>query len=49
MLYPIQILWEENVLFQVFPRHLNMNATSSGKYITPRTLTERFELGTTLS
>ena len=30
---------KKNVLFQVFPRHLNMNATLSCKYITPRTLT----------
>ena len=26
MLYPIQTLWEYNVLFQDFPYHLNVNA-----------------------
>ena len=27
MLYPIQTLWGQNVLFQEFPDHLNVNAT----------------------
>ena len=29
MLYPVQILWEWNDLFQVFPYHLNVNAILS--------------------
>ena len=27
LMYPIQTLWEYNVLFQEFPYHLNVNAT----------------------
>ena len=37
MLYPIQILWEWNVLFQVFPYHLNVNGILSCKWNTQRT------------
>ena len=36
--YPIQSLWEYNVLFQEFPYHLNENATLKCKYNTQRIL-----------
>ena len=38
MLYPIQTLWEWNVLFQVFTYYLNMNASLLCKYNTQRFL-----------
>jgi len=41
MLYPIQILWEWNDLFQVFISHLNVNAILSWKWNTERTFTPR--------